>query len=287
MSRQVVWESGSLWPRLETQTEHGKGTGSLQPIDTTFEIVESGGVLFKVYVLANLSRKETAKKQQGKAKPVNPFLPYEDDLYVTDISETHLCLLNKFNVVDNHFLIVTKQFEPQEDWLNLRDFKALSKCLEEVNGLGFFNGGKVAGSSQPHKHLQVVPIVEGETPIDRVIEKLEQNSIVRSPNFPYRHAIFRWDTFPTFGQLLATYRQLLQAIGITSEHWQGMQSAPYNLLCTREWMLLVPRSQEKYASISINSLGFAGSLLVKDREILDQLKEIDPMQLLQAVGYRV
>ena len=31
--------------------------------------------------------------------------------------------------------------------------------LAEVEGLAFFNGGTVAGASQPHKHLQVVPDV--------------------------------------------------------------------------------------------------------------------------------
>ena len=285
MSRRVPWKSGSLWLRLKAQTEHGKRTGALQPIDTTFEVVESGGVLFKVYVLANLSRKEDARKQQGKTKPANPFLPYEDDLYVTDISETHLCLLNKFNVVDNHFLIVTQQFEPQEDWLNRRDFEALSKCLKEVDGLGFFNGGKVAGSSQPHKHLQVVPMAEGKTAIEGVISGLEQEKIVRSPNFPYRHAILRWNKLPTPEQLQERYQQLLNAIDITSEDWQGTQSAPYNFLCTRQWMMLVPRRQEKYADISINSLGFVGSLLVKDQQTLNQLKEIGPIQLLKKVGY--
>lgn len=282
MSKQVQWESGSLWHRLVAQTERGKKTGALQSIDTTAEIVESGGILFKVYVLANLVRKEKAQKQQGKTKPANPFLPYEEDLYVTDISETHLCLLNKFNVVDNHFLIITKAFKQQKDWLNLDDFTALAKCLEEVDGLGFFNGGKVAGSSQPHKHLQVVPIEE--TPIDGAIALLAKETIVRSPTFPYAHAIHRWQTFPTPEQLLAIYHQLLSAVGITSPDWQGTQTAPYNFLCTRQWMMIVPRSQEKYGDISINSLGFAGSLLVKDRKTLSELVEIEPIQLLKAVG---
>ncbi|NIO40609.1 MAG: phosphorylase, partial [Burkholderiales bacterium] len=39
---------------------------------------------------------------------MNPFLPYGKDLFVSDISETHLALLNKFNVIDYHLLIVTR-----------------------------------------------------------------------------------------------------------------------------------------------------------------------------------
>ncbi|PZO19533.1 MAG: phosphorylase [Leptolyngbya foveolarum] len=284
MSRQVQWESGSLWLRLKAQAEHGKKTGSLKSINTTAETVESGGIPFKVYVLANLAKKEKAKKQQGKTKPDNPFLPYEEDLYVTDISETHLCLLNKFNVVDHHFLIVTKAFESQENWLNLADFEALAKCLLEVDGLGFFNGGTVAGSSQPHKHLQVVPTAGESVPIERAIAPLKKGVVGRSPLLPYHHAILRWQTLPSPQQILENYHQLLNAIGIISEHWQGTQTAPYNFLCTREWMMLVPRSQEKYANISVNSLGFAGSLLVKNKAMLDQLIAMSPIELLSIVG---
>jgi len=284
MSRQVQWESGSLWRRLKAQTEHGKKTGSLHSINTAAKTVESGGILFKVYVLANIARKEKAKEQQGKTRPANPFLPYEDDLYVTDISETHLCILNKFNVVDHHFLIVTKAFESQENWLNLADFEALAKCLLEVEGLGFFNGGTVAGSSQPHKHLQVVPTAGGLVPIEKAIAPLEKDVVVRSPLLPYRHAILRWQTFPSPQQILENYHQLLNAVNITSEHWQGTQTAPYNFLCTRQWMMLVPRSQEKHANISVNSLGFAGSLLVKNAAMLEHLIKMSPIELLSSVG---
>ena len=49
-------------------------------------------------------------------------------------------------------------------------------------------------------------------------------------------------------------------------------------------MMIVPRRQEKYADISVNSLGFAGSLLVKNKEELTQLKALGPMQLLSQVA---
>jgi ATP adenylyltransferase len=61
------------------------------------------------------------------------------------------------------------------------------------------------------------------------------------------------------------------------------QSAPYNLLVTRDWLLLVPRCREEFAGISINALGFAGSLFVKDREQLATLRSRGPMAVLRAV----
>ncbi len=69
-----------------------------------------------------------------------------------------MAILNKFNVVDNHLLIVTREFEQQRSLLTLRDFEALWRCLNEYDSLGFYNGGPEAGASQPHKHLQLVPL---------------------------------------------------------------------------------------------------------------------------------
>ncbi|MGB5914181.1 MAG: phosphorylase, partial [Phormidesmis sp.] len=83
---------------------------------------------------------------------------------------------------------------------------------------------------------------------------------------------------------MSRYLMLLNAVGIDTTDMDGVQTAPYNLLCTRQWMMLIPRSQEKYADISVNSLGFAGSLLVKNEEELAKLQEIGPMTLLEQVG---
>lgn len=317
MSDRIPWQSGSLWPRLKAQRKHGLRAGALQPAKTVVDFIDSGGVRFVVYVLASLSLKEQALKDQLRAEQVNktsanPFLPYEQDLYVTDISKTHLCLLNKFNVVDHHFLIVTRQYEPQENWLTVADFEALVRCLSEVDGIAFFNGGPAAGSSQPHKHLQVVPYAgeqvdfSMEEAIATAEPKPGNDDLRESSLFPFVHAIALTDqltpgsTTPQANdhttaeahlqasaqKHLTRYHQLLNAVGIVSQtQWQGLQTAAYNLLCTRNWMMVVPRSQEKYAGISVNSLGFVGSLLVKDDTALEQLEAIGPMHLLQQVSF--
>ncbi|HEY9876480.1 MAG TPA: hypothetical protein V6D12_23845, partial [Candidatus Obscuribacterales bacterium] len=65
------------------------------------------------------------------------------------------------------------------------------------------------------------------------------------------------------------------------------QSTPYNLLATREWMLIVPRSQERFESISINSLGFAGAMLVRNEQQMQILKDYGPMTALKNVAVPV
>ncbi|MEM9807272.1 MAG: phosphorylase, partial [Cyanobacteria bacterium P01_D01_bin.56] len=118
------WQPNTLWSKLQAQTKHGLATEALAPIDTEYEIVVDGELAFIVRILTNLNRKAQARQAQTRQK-TNPFLPYDPNLYVTDVSDTHVCLLNKFNVVDHHFLIVTRDFESQLSWVTLADFEAL------------------------------------------------------------------------------------------------------------------------------------------------------------------
>ena len=63
-----------------------------------------------------------------------------------------------------------------------------------------------------------------------------------------------------------------------------LQSAPYNALVSREWMFVVPRSKEDFADISINALGFAGSIFVKSSHELARVRKAGPMAMLAAVA---
>ncbi|MCL2927241.1 MAG: phosphorylase [Trichodesmium sp. MAG_R01] len=298
---QLLLASGTLTERLKQQTKYALYCGALQPIPTEYEFVEQDNIRFVVRILSNLSGKEQARKQQEKnlivtGQDFNPFLPYEKDLFVADISTTHLCLLNKYNVVDYHLLIVTREFEEQESLLNLQDFQALGSCMGEFEGLAFYNGGKTAGASQRHKHLQVVPlpmIPSGEKiPIDRAIATAKfNNGIGITSQFPFRHAIAKLDVawvhspVESAAEILEFYLILLKAVGIESrDGMNGKQSGNYNLLVTGEWMLVVPRSYEYFQSISVNSLGFAGALLVKNQEQMNIIKEQKPLTILRHVA---
>ena len=276
----LVLEPGTLWEKVKQQTEHALGCGALQTISTKSELIEQNGIPFLVRILSSLKRKEDNDKN---ASAKNPFLPYEEDLFVTNISDTHLCLLNKFNVAKYHLLIVTREYEEQDTWLNQRDFEAMWATLAEIDGLVFYNGGKTAGASQRHKHLQLVPfplIPEGpKLPIEEAIASAQfKNGVGTTACFPFRHVIVPLGAAEA---TLERYSTLLQAVGMSITQ----QPKAYNLLATREWMLIVPRSQESFRSISVNSLGFAGTLLARDRQQLKLLKEAKPLTVLTQVAF--
>lgn len=293
-SPQPLWpQPGTLWPKIRLQTQHALECGSLQPIPTTYEWVEHNGIRFVVRILANLQRKIAAK--QAQSKTFNPFLPYDTDLFVTDLSPTHLVLLNKFNVMDHHLLIVTREFESQDDFLNAQDFQALALGLSEVDGLAFYNGGFKAGASQPHKHMQIVPlpfVPDGSRlPLESLLlENAGAEQAGANPRLPFQHLVTRFEKLD-FTQpkalsmyLLEVYRHLMGALNLMSLDSTKPSPEAYNLLMTREWMCIVPRSQESFADIPINALGFSGALLVKNPEQLAYLQEIGPLTVLQNVG---
>ncbi|MGK7878693.1 MAG: phosphorylase [Crocosphaera sp.] len=290
----IILQPNSLWEKVKQQTEYALNCGALKSIATEYELIEDGEIDFLVRIVTNLGRKDKTKKEQKKlGKDFNPFLPYEKDLFVADISDTHVCLLNKFNVVENHLLVITREFEEQETLLNLNDFVALSACLLQVDGLGFYNSGKIAGASQRHKHLQLVPfplIPElSKTPIDNVIETAKyKDKIGQVSCFNFVHGIAKIltednnDVLGLAQQILDNYHYLLNSLKIAIN--QEGKPEPYNLLITREWIMIVRRSQPKYESISVNSLGFCGALLVKNEEQLKRLKELKPLTILEQVG---
>ena len=257
---------------------------------------------FVVRSVSSLERKrlETRQVEQtGDGRARNPLMPPEPPLTVGDITSTHVGVLNKYPVVEHHLLIVTKRFAPQEAALDHDDFVAVARCLAEIDGLAFYNGGRDAGASQPHKHLQLVPLpLDGggwAAPIEALFDSwAATGNVSRLLRLPFRNAFSLLDGFDdeerAAERLEELYAAQLAAIGAVDEdapraaNDEPLRPAPYNLLVTRRWMLAVPRSRERFGTISINALGFAGSLFVRDEEEMQDVRDAGPMRALRAVS---
>ena len=295
----VLLRPGTLWGQTLRRARSALDSGALQPIATERRTLDDAGVRFVVRSVSSLAAKDAARRAATGAAgvPRNPFLPYEPALWVATLTPTHVALLNKFSVIDHHLLIVTRRFEPQETLLGADDFLALAACLREIDGLSFYNGGAAAGASQPHKHLQLVALPLGDgsaaVPIEPVFAAVrERTGPCVVPGLPFRHG-FAWcdeagvaDVAATAQALRARYEALLAAVGVHGVPGSdgARQSAPYNLLATRRWMLLVPRAQECFETLSVNALAYAGALFVRSDAELEILRRTGPMQVLRAVA---
>ena len=265
---------------VQEATRRALATGTLQPIETRTLLLDSDGVRFVVRAVSSLTRKDEARQAAAAADPLGD---YDPALFVCDLGSSHYVLLNRFQLLAGHVLLVTRRFERQERLLTVEDFAALIACLSEVDGLGFYNGGVEAGASQLRKHLQLVPLpLAPESPDGVPIERMLGSG---SP-LAFRHSFARLAPQATAAVLHAAYRELLHQCGISAvAATEGeVQSAPYNLLVRRSWMLVVPRSRVCFESIAVNGLGFAGSLFVRSQEDLDRVRAVGPMQVLRAVA---
>ena len=262
-----------MWEEIRRQAARAAASGALHKIETTAAIIDDGGIAFVVRCATQL-KKEDAAKAAGAG---DPFARPEPDLFVADVSATHFALLNKYNVLECHLLLVTREDIDQDEPLDEADFEALALCMADQPVLGFYNGGAAAGASQRHKHLQVVrlPLSPGRAiPMEALIENDALGRV------PFRHAFARLghagDPSRQGQALLARYRALCEAMELRSQ--------PYNLLVTRDWMLLVPRTRASFEGIPANSLAFAGALFVRDEDELRTVERLGPMAVLRGVA---
>lgn len=299
---------GTLRGLVTVRRQAALACGALVPISTRERVIDdpSGRCRCVVRVADNLRRKAATAARSSTRRPVggsgagsadafNPFLPWDPDLFVADVGDAHAIVFNKFNVLDDHLLVVTRAFEPQEGLLTPGDFLAWFRCLGEFPSLGFYNGGTAAGASQRHKHLQVVPI-----PISRDsrVAPVPIEPLLRAGGIglPASVRVREWAPPPGMDRDLperaaavahAFYRSMLAEAGIgVKEGPEGIGPVldrPHNLVLTERWILLAPRRRECFVDISVNGLGFAGSFFVRDEAAMRRIEEAGPLAVLRAV----
>jgi len=274
-----------LWKKMIQKKTVAFKSGAILPFETELVKIQDRGVDFIVRVVRDSFRKaHPYDPKKHKNNEFDPFLNYDKNLFVSDITDTHFCLLNKYNVVDYHLLLVTRNFEEQQSFLTPADFYALNLCMKEFNSFAFYNSGKDAGASQRHKHLQLVPVpLESSSfsvPLEAIINGYEiKDSISVCPELPFKHRIIFFSEYNA-ENMYKHYSALMDALSIKNP------LTPYNLLITNSWMMVIPRKKEYYKQISVNALGFAGSLLVMDKKQLEIVKREGPFKILQKVAFR-
>lgn len=286
-------ELSPFWRAVQRRSLCALREGALQPISTHASYVPDRGVEFVVRVSDNLVRKQQAASAYQQPRGHNPFLPPDPRLTIGDLPPHHVAVLNKFNVLDQHVLVVTRGFVHQESPLTGADFSAVAVGLQGGHGLAFYNAGRAAGASQPHRHFQLVPRDLGRTGDIPTAVLLDggREGVDTITALPFRHAFMQLVATPedpsAFGRACHEhYREATRILGIAPESRDDEETRlpPYNLLLTDRWLLVVPRTREHHLGVSINGLGYAGSLFVSSADKLVQVKQAGPMTFLEHVS---
>lgn len=291
-----MFKTGTILEKIKSQSQKALRSGALDPLGVTSSIIKEHNIPFIVHLADCVEQKEQAEREKTKDDH-NPLLHYEPDLFVGDLTGSHLCLLNKFYIKPHHILIVTKEPKEQETLLSPADFEALRLCMDEFSSLGFYNSSHLAGASQKHKHLQAIPLPFGTGgglfPLEETVNNAVNSQRSRLDIFPFVHGIkdiryTRGLSAAKAGRALFTeYSACLEETGLLKKEPSAPGESlclPYNMIITGNWMMLVGRKSPGFEGIGINALGFSGTFLVKNREQLALLSDMGPLKLLREVS---
>ncbi|RHZ72668.1 hypothetical protein CDV55_108856 [Aspergillus turcosus] len=276
-----------------------------------------------------------ADKDRSGPKP-DPFENPPTDLVIAQIPQenpAYTLVLNKYPVIPNHFILATKAWKSQTDILEKEDLDAAYACIkawrdnqtgqddsESKRLFAFFNSGDESGASQPHRHLQFLPVEamsQGDSGSWRpLIDTVSSQSVGpeseyrRLSQIPFAHFALPLPENPTADTLHAIYLSLYRvalstAKGSLGEHAQatgGPAAISYNLAMTESMMMICPRRCESAripvdpsalrdvqepGVVALNGTILAGTLMVKAEAEWNELRR-NPDRLadiLASVGY--
>ena len=206
-------------------------------------------------------------------------------------------------------MLVTKTYESQNTALTptqlLATYQILKTMQKKEKCIAFYNSGNHSGASQPHKHIQFLPL-NANPPFDEFIEAHKPQNLKAGFQLPLEYSNFTImiATPPSSAAQLAGYlgNLFMTLLDLMIDHLRrlslisGSEVTPirlsqlsYNLIMTTTYMHLVPRTRERFesgeTSISLNALAFAGQLLFKNQNDLEELKQFGVFEALTSVAY--
>ncbi|KFZ04637.1 hypothetical protein V502_10000, partial [Pseudogymnoascus sp. VKM F-4520 (FW-2644)] len=231
--------------------------------------------------------------------------------FITDIGPSHHLVLNKFALTPNHIILATKSFESQTDLLAAKDLEATYALIAAYSSaghrlFGFFNSGPHSGASQPHRHVQFLPVESMRQGLDEGAkwELLADGLAEAQAKLPFTYfaAPIKGATSPEklHETYLALHKMARYAMDTFVKRTGGEEGEEmsYNLAFTESTMVILPRRWEGLAFptglkdpketgvVSLNGTVLGGTLLVKDELEWEALKRDGGMlkELLREIG---
>jgi len=310
MEPQSSKSESPLWNKICSTYRLAQEKGAASLTSTSTETLEDQGFRYILKIASNLKDKPKPRKAKGTMQTRNPFLPPDPDLFVSQLSTgQHSCVLNKFNLVAHHCIIITDDFHPQEEPLNASDFEACWEvlCCMPNGGLVYFNCGENSGASQPHKHIQCIPLplaydddgIPLESPFHLKFHQgaahAKKGEIFSVHGIPFMHAAFGIDQYFLNKQGQNWFEYIEKRYGDCMDYLERKlekgarawtpRSDSYNMLMTREYFVVIPRSCEDNSGVGCNAMGYAGSFFLSSKDEIEQVKRLGPSYVLQTLGF--
>lgn len=102
---------------------------------------------------------EQALKPRNTRRKIIPLFDVSPEHVVAEAGPFRV-ILNKYCAVRNQILLTSVSLRSQSEALDARELSSVHRILKALppNHLAFYNCGADSGASQPHKHVQIVPL---------------------------------------------------------------------------------------------------------------------------------
>lgn len=256
------------------------------------------------------SKPKNDKKTAGAKTPIDPFENPDESLLIAQLPQTkpsHVLVLNKFPIIAEHFIVATKGFKEQTHLLEEDDLGVTYACLKAWREHGselfaFFNSGEHSGASQPHRHLQLLPVESMAEGADVQDWKVLADSLAGGgTDIPFAYFAREVPQDTSDRQLHEIYKSLydcaVKAVTAYVEETKdgnvklhetngGASAISYNLGLTHKSMVLCPRRSEGLGNVQLNGTLLAGTLMVKDPQKYQDLQQDESqfLAVLRAIG---
>ncbi|KAJ9357765.1 putative bis-tetraphosphatase [Paecilomyces variotii] len=299
---------------------------------TQLTTLHASGIPYQLRYCPALAKKQNQapKVDEKKGPRPDPFENPSPDLLIAEVPQEqprYALVLNKFPVIANHFILATKAWKSQTDILEKEDIEATYACLQSWDettttdgvrdrGQGldaakrlfaFYNSGEESGASQPHRHIQFLPVEamrESESDAWRpLVDHFATEKVTKTgagllvlPQLPFVHFARDIPSNPSADVLHEIYLSLYKAAvtaarGASSEdssRTEGPAAVSYNLAMTLSTMIICPRRREKAqltinpqhaadvhqaGTLSLNGTILAGTLMVKAEAEWNELRK--------------
>ena len=273
-------KSELLWKKALDVSKLAIDCGALKPLKTIEYKIKNRKYKYQLRILDS----KTPHLYLEFGPKTNPFIPWDKPLEVKSLSDKHVVILNKYPVQIGHMLLITKQWKPQNGWLDKDDFNEIVNIEKDTSGLWFFNSSKEAGASQPHRHIQLLRRGENEIICPReewFSSRADRN--IYSKSKISKSILIHSRKNHSSEDLYEAYKSLCNKMNIGNINSDSFPLIPYNLLITQNWIAIIRRIKEKAYGFNINALGFAGYFLGKKSSDIKLLTSEGPEKILNEV----
>ncbi|KAI9721199.1 MAG: hypothetical protein M1812_002360 [Candelaria pacifica] len=266
------------------------------------------GFDFQFRVCPQFLNKPQLPPDDSTPDPTKSDISQPLSLHIADVAPAHSLKINAFPTLrPSYLLLTTSPLHHQNSPLSLDDITAARTTLASLSDdrsaetregeskeshdyMMMYNSGRAAGCSRFHKHMQILPCAHVDS-----FSLFPDHPPGNVANVPYVYDLIRHPVSPssslsdnpnTSTYVFASYNSSLDRFRALLGTLTKDQPVPHNVLMTREWTVVIPRTRGQSNGLSANAAGMMGLVWVRTEGEIEKWKQDGPWRVLEALGLK-